>query len=219
MLEIQELVRLMFPSILQTLYMVFVSTLFTILLGMPLGIILVTTSKGHIMENSTIYEILSYIVNIGRSLPFVILMIFIFPFTRFLVGTSIGTNAAIVPLVVAAIPFFARVVETSLLEVDSGLIEAALSMGAGEYEIITRVLIPESLASLVLGITITIINILGYSAMAGAVGGGGIGDLAIRYGYHRFQTNVMIGTVVLLILMVQIIQTLGNTLSKKLNTK
>lgn len=219
MLEIQELVRLMFPSILQTLYMVFVSTLFTILLGMPLGIILVTTSKGHIMENSTIYEVLSYIVNIGRSLPFVILMIFIFPFTRFLVGTSIGTNAAIVPLVVAAIPFFARVVETSLLEVDSGLIEAALSMGAGEYEIITRVLIPESLASLVLGITITIINILGYSAMAGAVGGGGIGDLAIRYGYHRFQTNVMIGTVVLLILMVQIIQTLGNTLSKKLNTK
>lgn len=219
MLEIQELVRLMFPSILQTLYMVFVSTLFTILLGMPLGIILVTTSKGHIMENSTIYETLSYIVNIGRSLPFVILMIFIFPFTRFLVGTSIGTNAAIVPLVVAAIPFFARVVETSLLEVDSGLIEAALSMGAGEYEIITRVLIPESLASLVLGITITIINILGYSAMAGAVGGGGIGDLAIRYGYHRFQTNVMIGTVVLLILMVQIIQTLGNTLSKKLNTK
>jgi len=219
MLEIQELVKLMFPSILQTLYMVFVSTLFTILLGMPLGIILVTTSKGHIMENSTIYEILSYIVNIGRSLPFVILMIFIFPFTRFLVGTSIGTNAAIVPLVVAAIPFFARVVETSLLEVDSGLIEAALSMGAGEYEIITRVLIPESLASLVLGITITIINILGYSAMAGAVGGGGIGDLAIRYGYHRFQTNVMIGTVVLLILMVQIIQTLGNTLSKKLNTK
>ena len=219
MLEIQELVKLMFPSILQTLYMVFVSTLFTILLGMPLGIILVTTSKGHIMENSTIYEVLSYIVNIGRSLPFVILMIFIFPFTRFLVGTSIGTNAAIVPLVVAAIPFFARVVETSLLEVDSGLIEAALSMGAGEYEIITRVLIPESLASLVLGITITIINILGYSAMAGAVGGGGIGDLAIRYGYHRFQTNVMIGTVVLLILMVQIIQTLGNTLSKKLNTK
>ncbi|MBP2026836.1 D-methionine transport system permease protein [Acetoanaerobium pronyense] len=219
MLEIQELVRLMFPSILQTLYMVFVSTLFTILLGMPLGIILVTTSKGHIMENSTIYEALSYIVNIGRSLPFVILMIFIFPFTRLLVGTSIGTNAAIVPLVVAAIPFFARVVETSLLEVDSGLIEAALSMGAGEYEIITRVLIPESLASLVLGITITIINILGYSAMAGAVGGGGIGDLAIRYGYHRFQTNVMIGTVVLLILMVQIIQTLGNTLSKKLNTK
>lgn len=219
MLEIQELVRLMFPSILQTLYMVFVSTLFTILLGMPLGIILVTTSKGHIMENTTIYEALSYIVNIGRSLPFVILMIFIFPFTRFLVGTSIGTNAAIVPLVVAAIPFFARVVETSLLEVDSGLIEAALSMGAGEYEIITRVLIPESLASLVLGITITIINILGYSAMAGAVGGGGIGDLAIRYGYHRFQTNVMIGTVVLLILMVQIIQTLGNTLSKKLNTK
>ena len=219
MLEIQELVKLMFPSILQTLYMVFVSTLFTILLGMPLGIILVTTSKGHIMENTTIYEALSYIVNIGRSLPFVILMIFIFPFTRFLVGTSIGTNAAIVPLVVAAIPFFARVVETSLLEVDSGLIEAALSMGAGEYEIITRVLIPESLASLVLGITITIINILGYSAMAGAVGGGGIGDLAIRYGYHRFQTNVMIGTVVLLILMVQIIQTLGNTLSKKLNTK
>lgn len=215
----QELVKLMIPSLIQTLYMVSVSTVFTIILGMPLGIILVTTSRGHIMENSTLYEILSYVVNIGRSLPFVILMIFIFPFTRLIVGTSIGTNAAIVPLVVAAIPFFARVVETSLLEVDSGLIEAALSMGAGEFEVITRVLIPESKASLALGITITIINILGYSAMAGAVGGGGIGDLAIRYGYHRFQTNVMIGTVVVLVIMVQIIQTLGNTLSKKLNTK
>ncbi len=204
---------------LETLYMVAVSTLFTILLGMPLGILLAVTSKGHISENLKLNSVLSYIINLTRSLPFIILMIFIIPFTRLLVGSSIGTNAAIVPLVCAAIPFFARVVENAIYEVDGGVIEAALAMGASNREIILKVLIPETLPSLILGITLTVINLLGYSAMAGAVGGGGIGDLAIRYGYHRFQTDVMLMTVVILIVMVQIIQSTGQFFANRLLRK
>ena len=204
---------------LETLYMVAVSTLFTILLGMPLGILLAITSKGHISENLKLNSVLSYIINLTRSLPFIILMIFIIPFTRLLVGSSIGTNAAIVPLVCAAIPFFARVVENAIYEVDGGVIEAALAMGASNRDIILKVLIPETLPSLILGITLTVINLLGYSAMAGAVGGGGIGDLAIRYGYHRFQTDVMLMTVVILIAMVQIIQSTGQFFANRLLRK
>ena len=204
---------------LETLYMVAVSTLFTILLGMPLGILLAVTSKGHISENLKLNSVLSYIINLTRSLPFIILMIFIIPFTRLLVGSSIGTNAAIVPLVCAAIPFFARVVENAIYEVDGGVIEAALAMGASNREIILKVLIPETLPSLILGITLTVINLLGYSAMAGAVGGGGIGDLAIRYGYHRFQTDVMLMTVVILIVMVQIIHSTGQFFANRLLRK
>ncbi len=204
---------------LETLYMVAVSTLFTILLGMPLGILLAVTSKGHISENLKLNSVLSYIINLTRSLPFIILMIFIIPFTRLLVGSSIGTNAAIVPLVCAAIPFFARVVENAIYEVDGGVIEAALAMGASNRDIILKVLIPETLPSLILGITLTVINLLGYSAMAGAVGGGGIGDLAIRYGYHRFQTDVMLMTVVILIAMVQIIQSTGQFFANRLLRK
>ena len=204
---------------LETLYMVAVSTLFTILLGMPLGILLAVTSKEHISENLKLNSVLSYIINLTRSLPFIILMIFIIPFTRLLVGSSIGTNAAIVPLVCAAIPFFARVVENAIYEVDGGVIEAALAMGASNRDIILKVLIPETLPSLILGITLTVINLLGYSAMAGAVGGGGIGDLAIRYGYHRFQTDVMLMTVVILIAMVQIIQSTGQFFANRLLRK
>ena len=204
---------------LETLYMVAVSTLFTILLGMPLGILLAFTSKGNISENLKLNSVLSYIINLTRSLPFIILMIFIIPFTRLLVGSSIGTNAAIVPLVCAAIPFFARVVENAIYEVDGGVIEAALAMGASNRDIILKVLIPETLPSLILGITLTVINLLGYSAMAGAVGGGGIGDLAIRYGYHRFQTDVMLMTVVILIAMVQIIQSTGQFFANRLLRK
>lgn len=200
----------------ETLYMVGISTAFTILFGLPLGIVLVITSKGHILENSPLHTGLSYAVNMTRSLPFIILMIFIIPFTRYLVGTSIGTNAAIVPLVVAAIPFFGRVVESALQEVEGGVIEAAIAMGASPFEIVWRVLIPEALPSLVLGTTITIINLLGYSAMAGAVGGGGIGDLAIRYGFHRFRTDVMLITVIVLIVMVQTIQSSGNLMAQKI---
>lgn len=207
------MIELLVKATLETFYMVSVSTAFTALLGLPLGIILVVTSKGHISEHPSINTSLSYIVNMARSLPFIILMIFIIPFTRFIVGTSIGTNAAIVPLVVAAIPFYARIVESALHEVDEGVIEAAISMGANPFDIIFRVLLPEALPSLILGTTITIINLLGYSAMAGAVGGGGIGDLAIRYGYHRFNTQIMIATIILLIALVQGIQATGNLIA------
>lgn len=208
--------QLLLKASLETLYMVFVATSFTILFGLPLGIVLVITSKGHILERPLLNRILSYVVNMMRSMPFIILMIFIIPFTRLIVGTSIGTNAAIVPLVVAAIPFFARIVETSLYEVDGGVIEAATAMGANQWEIISKVMLPEALPALILGTTITIINLIGYSAMAGAVGGGGIGDLAIRYGYHRFQTDVMIATIIILVIMVQFLQSLGNWLANRL---
>lgn len=207
------MIDLLIKATFETFYMVSISTLFTVLLGLPLGIVLVVTSKGHISEQHTIHTALSYVVNMARSLPFIILMIFIIPFTRLIVGTSIGTNAAIVPLVVAAIPFYARIVESALHEVNEGVIEAAISMGADPLTIIFRVLLPEALPSLILGTTITIINILGYSAMAGAVGGGGIGDLAIRYGYHRFNTQIMIATIILLIALVQGIQASGNLIA------
>jgi D-methionine transport system permease protein len=211
--------ELLLPSLWDTLYMVFTSLIFTVLLGLPLGIILVVTEKDHILPNSAVYTILSYVINMTRSLPFIILMIFIIPFTRLIVGTTIGTTAAIIPLVIAAIPFFARVVESALKEVDWGVIEASIAMGATPLQIIVHVLIPESMSSLALGVTITLINILGYSAMAGVVGGGGLGDLAVRYGYHRFQTEVMLATVLVLIVLVQIIQLCGNKVAGILNKK
>ena len=205
-----ELLDLLIPSINETLYMVFISTVFTVILGLPLGILLVITREDSVLPNSKIYNSLSILINITRSIPFVILMIFIIPFTRLVVGSSIGTNAAIVPLVVAAIPFFARLVEGSILEVNPGVIEAGVSMGASPLEIVLKILIPEAMPSLVLNVTVTIINIIGYSAMAGAVGGGGLGYLAIGYGYHRFQTDVMFATVIILIILVQLIQISGN---------
>ena len=199
-----------------TLWMVGISTLFTILIGLPLGILLVATDKGGLFAAPLIYHILGIIVNIGRSLPFIILMVAITPFTRLITGTTIGTSAAIVPLTVAAIPFFSRVAESSLREVDQGVVEAARAMGCNNWQIIQKVLIPEAFPSLLLGVTITIISILGYSAIAGAIGGGGLGDLAIRYGYQRFETGVMITTVILLVILVQIMQWLGNLLANKL---
>lgn len=207
---------LLWKATAETLYMISIASFFTLVLGLPLGILVTVTRKGHILEKKRTNQILSYFVNLGRSLPFIILMIFMMPFTRFLVGTSIGTKAAIVPLVIAAIPFFARVVESALLEVDEGVIEAAHAFGASEFQIIFKVLLPEALPSLILGGTITMINLLGYSAMAGAVGGGGIGDLAIRYGYHRFRADVMLATVILLVLFVQVIQSTGNLIARQL---
>lgn len=207
------MIDLLIKATLETLYMVSISTLFTVVFGLPLGIVLVVTTEGHILAHKAVNKALSYVVNMARSLPFIILMIFIIPFTRLIVGTSIGTNAAIVPLVVAAIPFFARIVESALHEVDGGVVEAAIAMGASPLQIILRVLLPEALPSLILGTTITIINLLGYSAMAGAVGGGGIGDLAIRYGYHRFNTEIMMATILLLIALVQGLQTTGNLIA------
>ena len=210
------MMEMLTKATLETLYMVIVSAIFTVGIGLPLGIILVVTSENHIATNKWISGVLSYVVNMTRSLPFIILMIFIIPITRWLIGTSIGTEAAIVPLVFAAIPFFARVVESALHEIDDGVIEAAIAMGATPLQIILRVMIPEALPSLVLGVTITVINLLGYSAMAGAIGGGGIGDLAIRYGYHRFRTDVMLMTIFLLVILVQSIQSSGNLIAQKI---
>lgn len=202
-----------------TLYMVVCSTLLALVCGVPLGIILTLTDQGHLKENRWIHKILGSVVNIGRSFPFAILMVAIIPFTRFLVGTSLGTTAAIIPLACAAIPFVARVVEGALKEVEKGMIEAALVMGSTPWQIVVKVLLPEALPTLVLGVTTTIINLIGYSAMAGTMGGGGLGKIAIQYGYQRFNTFLMVITVLLLILLVQGIQSLGNCIAKKINQK
>ena len=215
----QEMLALLAESLGETLYMVGVSAAISTVLGIPLGVILVTTSRGHILEKVLINRILGAIANATRSTPFIILMVAIIPLTRVLAGTSIGTNAAIVPLAIASIPFVGRVVESSLREVDYGLIEAAQAMGASPFQIITRVLIPEALPSISLGLTLTVISLIGYSAMAGAIGGGGLGDLAIRFGYQRFRVDVMIATVVILIALVQIVQSAGDMLAHRLNKK
>jgi D-methionine transport system permease protein len=199
--------------------MVLVSTFFTILLGLPLGILLIVTDRNGLKPARTFNEILGSIVNAARSLPFIILLVLVIPFTRLVVGTTIGSTAAIVPLALAAIPFFARVAESSLREVDHGLVEAAQSMGCTDRQIIFKVLIPESLPSLVLGVALTIISLIGYSAMAGAIGGGGLGDLAIRYGYQRYKTEIMIATVVILIVLVQGVQLAGNSLARRISKK
>ncbi|MDA8220218.1 methionine ABC transporter permease [Desulfosporosinus sp.] len=211
-----DLLRLIIPATGETLYMVAASTVFAYLLGLPLGIILVVTSPGHIMPNPWVERTLGTLVNILRSAPFIILLVALIPFTKSVVGTSIGTTAAIVPLVISAAPFVARVVESSLKEVPYGVIEAALSMGASPKQIIQKVLLPEAKASLILGVAITTISVIGYTAMAGTVGGGGLGDLAIQYGYNRFRTDIMIVTVVILVVIVQIIQSLGTALARKL---
>ena len=212
-----EMIELLIKSFWETGYMVVASTVLASLIGIPLGIILTVTRNGHILPNAVINSVLGVIVNATRSTPFIILMVAIIPLTRMLVGSSIGTTAAIVPLTISAAPFIARVIESSLLEIDHGVIEAAQSMGASPMQIIYKVLLPEALHSIVLGITLAVIALIGYSAMAGVLGGGGLGDLAIRYGYQRFQPDVMIVTVVILILMVQLIQFIGDTLSQKLN--
>ena len=212
-----DMIDLLLKSLGETCYMVVVAILLATLIGVPLGVILTVTRKDHILPNAIIHNVLGAIVNATRSTPFIILMVAIIPLTRMIVGSSIGTTAAIVPLTITASPFIARVIESSLLEVDRGVIEAAQSMGASPFEIITKVMLPESLHSIVLGITLALIALIGASAMAGALGGGGLGDLAIRYGYQRFQMDVMIATAVVLIIMVQGVQSIGNTLSRKLN--
>ncbi len=199
----------------ETLHMVSITTVFAVLIGLPIGIILVCTASGGILENKRAYAVISYIVNMMRSIPFLILLIFLMGFTRLLIGTSIGTKATIVPLIIASVPFFARIAETTLLEVDAGVVEAAQSMGASNWQIIVHVLLPESLSSMILNITVTIINIIGYSAMAGVIGGGGLGDLAIRYGYIRNREDVMLYTIIVLIALVQMIQSAGNFIAKR----
>ncbi len=208
--------ELIVNSLWETLYMVSVSLLFGALLGVPLGILLVVTRKGHVLENRLLFSILNPIVNIFRSIPFIILLVAIIPFTRFIVGTSIGTTAAIVPLVLHIGPYMSRLVENSLLDVKEGIIEAAKSMGATPLQIIFRFLIPEAFPSLILSITTVTIGLIGATAMAGAIGGGGLGDLAITYGYQRFSTITIVVTVVILVLVVQGIQSLGNLLERKI---
>ncbi len=212
--KILALTHLIASPTLETIYMVLFSTLFATLLGFPLGVALVVTEKGGLLENEPIYRTLDSIVNICRSFPFIILMIVLFPLSRIIVGTTIGTTASIVPLSIGAAPFVGRVVESSLKEVEKGLVEAAVSMGTHPKDIILKVMIPEALPSLILGETLTIINIIGYSAMAGAIGGGGLGDLAIRYGFHRFQTDVLVAAVIVIILLVQVIQGAGNKIAQ-----
>lgn len=212
-----EMFSLLNRSFWETIYMVFASTAISTLIGIPLGVILTVTREGHILPNKSVNSILGAIVNATRSTPFIILMVAIIPLTRFIVGSSIGTTAAIVPLTISASPFIARIIESSLLEISPGIIEAAQAMGASPMQIITKVLLPEALHSIVLGITLAVISLIGYSAMAGTLGGGGLGDLAIRYGYQRFQLDVMIATVIVLIIMVQVVQSVGDHLSKKLN--
>lgn len=206
-------------AIWETLAMVSFSLLFSVLVGLPLGILLVITRKGHLWENITLFNILSGVVNIFRSIPFIILLVAVMPITRLIVGTSIGTAAAIVPMVFYAAPYIARLIENSLLEVDPGVMEAAQSMGATPLQIILRFLIPEALSSIVLGLTIATIGLIGASAMAGAVGAGGLGDVAITYGYQRFDTAVMYITVGILMVMVQAVQSTGNYLSNRIRRR
>lgn len=209
------LFSLLFNASLETIYMVTIASIIAVLAGLPLGIFLYGTRKGNILEHKQLNRALSIIVNMTRSIPFIILMIAVVPFTRFIVGTSIGTNAAIVPLSLAAMPFIARVIENALLEVDKGLIEAAIAMGATSWQIISKVLLPEAMGGMINGLTLTIISLIGYSAMAGAVGGGGLGDLAIRYGYQRFDTKIMLMTIVIMVCFVQLIQWAGSDLAKR----
>ena len=214
-----DMLPLLTKALGETVYMVVVSMLVASLIGIPLGVLLATTAKGQILECMPLNRAIGAVVNALRSIPFIILMVAIIPFTRFIVGTSIGTTAAMVPLVLASIPFIGRQVETSLREVPAGLVEAALSMGATPYQIVRRVLLPESMPSIVAQLTTVVIALVGESAMAGAIGGGGLGDLAIRYGYQRFRPDIMIATVVILIVLVQIVQFLGNRLANGLNKK
>ena len=214
-----EIIDMIITGIGQTLYMTLVSTALGYLFGLPMGVLLAVTDKDGLTPHPVLYKVLDAIANIVRSIPFLILLILLIPLTRAIVGKSYGSTATIVPLVVAAVPFIGRMVETSLKEVDAGVIEAARSMGAGNLRIICRVLLVEARTSLVAGATLATGTILGYSAMSGPVGGGGLGDIAIRYGYYRYQVDIMIVTVILLIVLVQLFQTIGNFLASRLDKR
>ena len=215
----EQIREMILNGIVETLYMTVVSTLFGYVFGLPMGVLLCISDKDGLKPHPVLYKILDFIANIVRSVPFLILLILLIPFTRFLLGKSYGSTATIVPLTVAAIPFIARMVESSLKEVDYGVIEAAKAMGASNSRIIFKVLLVEARTSLITGATIAIGTILGYSAMAGAVGGGGLGDIAVRYGYYRYQTDIMIVTVILLIVIVQIFQSVGMLIANRLDRR
>ena len=215
----KEVVDMILKGIQETLYMTLLSTLMGYVIGLPMGVLLAVSDKDGLKPHRVLYRILDVIANIVRSIPFLILLILLIPFTRMIVGKSYGSTATVVPLVIAAGPFIARMVESSLKEVDEGVIEAARSMGASNLRIIVKVLLVEARTSLINGATIAVGTILGYSAMAGTIGGGGLGDIAIRYGYHRYQADIMIVTVVLLVILVQIFQMVGTTLANRLDKR
>jgi D-methionine transport system permease protein len=214
-----DLINLIVQATGESLFMVAVAALFGTLFGLPLGIFLATSRKGELFEAPAVNKILGVIVNATRSTPFIILVVAIIPFTRLIAGTSIGSGAAIVPLTIASTPFIARLVEGAIREVDSGLIETASSFGATPLQVVLKVLIPEALPGLVLALTLAVVSLLGYSAMVGAVGGGGLGDLGIRYGYQRFMPDMMLAVVVVLIALVQSVQTAGDYLARRVNRR
>ncbi|MFA7019406.1 MAG: methionine ABC transporter permease [Sphaerochaetaceae bacterium] len=216
------LITLVWKATVETLSMVSFATLFSLILGLPIGILLCVTgpiAQGGIVPKPVLNNVLGRVVNVLRSFPFIILMILLFPLSRIIVGTSIGTKATIVPLSIAAAPFVARIIESAIKEVDPGVIQAARAMGSTTFQIIVKVLIPEAMPALVSGITLTIINLIGYSAMAGAIGGGGLGDLAIRYGYQRFRPDVMLFSVIVILVLVEVVQVIGNKISARMMAK
>jgi len=215
----EMLVALLWKSLLQTLQMVAVSGLLGSLIGLPIGIFLATSGKGELFPAPALNRAVGLVVNAARSTPFIILVVAIIPFTRLLTGTSIGTTAAIVPLTIATIPFFARLVEAAIREIDKGLIEAARAMGATPMQIVFKVLLAEARPAILLAFTMTIVSLIGYSAMVGAVGGGGLGDLGIRYGYQRFMPDVMLAVVVVLIVLVQLVQSAGDALARSFDKR
>ncbi|HEY9410534.1 MAG TPA: methionine ABC transporter permease [Jiangellaceae bacterium] len=206
----------LWEATLQTLGMVGAAALVTVVLGLPLGVLLASAAPGGLAPSPALSRVLGAVVDVGRSVPFIILMVAIVPFTRLVVGTTIGSAAAAVPLTVAAIPFFARLVESSLRGVDPGVVDAGLSMGASRRQLVAKVLVPEALPGIVSGITITVVALVGYSAMAGAVGGGGLGDVAVKYGYQRFEPSVTLVCVVVLVLLVKAVQVLGDSWARRL---
>ena len=214
-----NLIPLLWESTLQTLYMVAMSTLIGTLIGAPLGIFLATSRRGELLSAPWLNKVLGLVVNAARSTPFIILVVAIIPFTRLIAGTSIGTTAAIVPLTIASAPFIARLIETAIREVDAGLIEAARAMGASPVQIVRKVLVPEAMPGIILGLTLAVVSLIGYSAMVGAVGGKGLGDLGIRYGYQRFMPEVMLAVVVILIVLVQLVQSLGEWIASRFDKR
>ena len=214
-----NLIPILWESTLQTLYMVAMATLLGTLIGAPLGIFLATSRRGELLSAPVANTLLGLAVNAARSTPFIILVVAIIPLTRLIAGTSIGTTAAIVPLTIASAPFIARLIETAIREVDAGLIEAARAMGAAPFQIVRKVLIPEAMPGIILGLTLAVVSLIGYSAMVGAVGGGGLGDLGIRYGYQRFMPEVMLAVVVILILLVQAVQSCGEWIASRFDKR
>lgn len=215
-LNLDALLDLMYQGTVETLYMVGVAALFTLLLGLPIGVLLVVTRKEGVLPLPRVNMVLGLLINIGRSLPFVVLLIALIPLTRLLVGTTLGSTAAIVPITLGAFPFFARVVENALDEVDKGRVEAVLAMGGSGWHVVAKALLPEALPALLAGLTLTVVMLIGFSSMAGVIGGGGLGDLAIRYGYQRFDDQVMAGTVVILLLLVQLVPGVGDRVVRAL---